>query len=226
MRKIAISDIHGHAQTFRTLVQDVLKLTREDQLYLLGDYIDRGPDSRGVLDYIMELKEAGYELTCLKGNHEAMMADSLWGGGELELWLTNGGLATLKSFGVQQPGKIPQQYHDFLHSLEYVVEVDQYILVHAGLNFSKENPLNPVEEMLWIRWWYETLDYEWLGDRFIIHGHTPMGLQDIQRMYNRLHQNRFLDIDNGCFAGFNPGMGQLCAFDMTRQKLYFQENVD
>ena len=75
MRKIAISDIHGCLKTFKLMVEEQIVLSQKDELYLLGDFVDRGPNSKGVLDYIMSLQEAGYQLHCLRGNHEDMMVN-------------------------------------------------------------------------------------------------------------------------------------------------------
>ncbi len=241
MRRIAVSDIHGCAKTFRVLLEDRVVLSKEDELYLLGDYVDRGPDSKGVLDYIMELKEQQYQVRCLKGNHEQMMYNAAKDPNEAPLWLVNGGQQALASFGLDNPAKIPSLYLDFIDQLEYYIEVDRYLLVHAGLNFKggkgeekKEqgflwrmhNPLKDIESMLWIRWWYGDIDWHWLRDRIIIHGHTPKSTDEIWDMYDELDQNQVLDIDNGCFSRNHPGMGQLCAFDITNLDLYFQANID
>ena len=72
MSKYAISDIHGCIATFKTLL-DKIKFSKEDELYLLGDYIDRGPDSKGVIDHIWYLQKSGYQVHCLRGNHENML---------------------------------------------------------------------------------------------------------------------------------------------------------
>lgn len=239
MRKIAISDIHGCAQTFRSLIEHQVKLTPQDELFLLGDYVDRGPASKDLLDHIMQLKEGGYRVHCLKGNHEEMMCNAAQNSQEIELWLYNGGKETLSSFGVKTPSEIPDRYLDFVSDMAYFFEVDKYILVHAGLNFrgpsaddedaflwKLHNPLNDRESMLWIRWWYDNINWSWLRDRMIIHGHTPIETDDISEMFQAIHQDRVLDIDNGCFAKYRDGLGKLCAFDMTNHQLYFQDNVD
>ncbi len=241
MRKIAISDIHGCVETFRTLLERQVKLAHDDELYLLGDYVDRGPDSKGVLDYIMQLKEAGYRLHCLKGNHEAMMHHAAHDSREVEMWLYNGGREALVSFGIDDPSQIPSRYLTFIEEMDVYYEVDKFILVHAGLNFMGDqqadkgeegflwrmhNPLNDHNSMLWIRWWYDNINWNWLRDRMIIHGHTPIEADEISEMFQALNEDRVLDIDNGCFAKYREGLGQLCAFDMTQRKLYFQENID
>lgn len=239
MRKIAVSDIHGCAKTFRKLIKDVVDLTKDDVLFLLGDYVDRGPDSKGVLDFMMQLIAEGYKLRCLMGNHELMMLESRQNNQESSVWRLNGGMATMESFRAANIGQIPQVYFDFMNELEDYAMVDEYILVHAGINFAYrkgakrkdflwkiKNPFQDRKSLFWIRDWYEDLDRDWLGERIIIHGHTPLNTYDIQFMHRSLGELPVLDIDNGCFAKFQPGMGSLCAFDMTNRRLYFQENIE
>ncbi|MEZ4773491.1 MAG: metallophosphoesterase family protein [Bacteroidia bacterium] len=240
MRKIAISDIHGCLKTLKALVENQVELTKNDQLYLLGDYIDRGPDSKGVLDYIMGLKESGFSVNCLKGNHEEMLVQAAEDSREISMWLYNGGQEALASFGTDSPSEVPEKYINFVKNLDLYYEVDEYILVHAGLNFVGEkpekdssqflwrlhNPLRDYKSMLWIRWWYEDIDWNWLQDRVIVHGHTPVETDEIWDMYDLLEEDQVLDIDNGCFARYKNGMGQLCAFDLTNRDLYFQKNIE
>ncbi|MEO1415303.1 MAG: metallophosphoesterase family protein [Bacteroidota bacterium] len=240
MRHIAISDIHGCMTTFKHMVEHVLELKPADRLYLLGDFIDRGPNSKGVLDYVIKLEGAGYKVYCIKGNHEDMMVSAYEEPDKQEIWLYNGGRETLRSFNVSQPQEIPLKYIDMVDDFDYHMEVEDYILVHAGLNFKGQtkdeegegflwrlhNPLGDTKSMLWLRHWYEDIDWNWLGDRRIIHGHTPIEQEEIQTMLDTLPDQQVLDIDNGCFAKFRPGMGKLCAFDMSHNLLYFQDNLD
>lgn len=240
MRNFAISDIHGCLKTLRALVEQQLQFTQQDHLYLLGDYVDRGPDSKGVLDYIMDLQAGGYQVHCLKGNHEEMMVQAVRDSSEIPMWLYNGGQEALASFGVDEPGQIPARYLRFIDKLPCYFEVDEYILVHAGLNFvgdeKKEdksgflwkmhNPLQDTHAMLWIRWWYDDIDWNWMKDRVVIHGHTPIDSDEIWDMYEFLDEDQILDIDNGCFAKYKEGLGKLCAFDLTNRELFFQENID
>ena len=97
-RKIAISDIHGCCKTFKALLNKI-KFNSNDELYLLGDYIDRGPDSKGVIDYIWQLQKEGYQVNCLRGNHEQMMLRAAFVENKLDHWMRNGGETTLFSFG-------------------------------------------------------------------------------------------------------------------------------
>ena len=172
MRKFAISDIHGCRQTFDALLQKI-ELKKEDKLFLLGDFIDRGPDAKGVLDKIMTMQEEGYQVYCTWGNHEEIMMDIIDNPVNLGSWLRSGGASTLTSFEVNYPTDIPSKYIDFIRSFPYYLEEDQYILVHAGLNFKLRQPLKGITDMLWIRKWYDAINYKWLKDRIIIHGHTP-----------------------------------------------------
>lgn len=161
-------------------------------------------------------------------------------GGDLEIWLFNGGKETLDSFESKNVKDIPETYFNLFSTFKPYLEVDRYILVHAGLNFvgkkqeetegdflwKLHNPLQDTHSMMWIRYWYKDIDWSWLNGRRVIHGHTPISLEEIWDMYDLLNQDQVLDIDNGCFAKYSKGLGQLCAFDMTHQDLYFQENID
>ena len=226
MRRIAISDVHGCCKTFIRLLEKQVNLTPKDELYLLGDYIDRGPDSKGVLDYIFWLKEQGYFVKCLLGNHEDMMLKSIQLRNWRRSWLANGGIETLQSFKVKHPADIPEKYILFLDELPYYHLVDKFILVHAGLNFKKGDPLNDPESMLWIRRWYGELDHTWLAERMIIHGHTTTGIPVIEDMNSNLDKLPVQNIDAGCYKVLSIDKGHLCAYDMTNNMLYFQRNID
>jgi serine/threonine protein phosphatase 1 len=226
MRKIAISDIHGCSLSFGALL-DQLALTTTDELYLLGDFIDRGPDSKAVLDQVFSLEDEGYTVHCLRGNHEDAFQISCRNPDFFYSWYDGwGGKQTLESFDVRMPNSVPFKYRHFMKKLGYVLEVDEYILVHAGLDFRYSNPLTPNEDMLYARDWYDSIDYGWLGDRIIVHGHTPVARETIEKLWKKLDHYRVLDIDGGCFAQHLPGKGWLCAFDMTNRELFFQKNLD
>ena len=89
-------------------------------------------------------------------------------------WLDNGGKETLLSFNAFDLGMIPEKYFNFLENLPHYIEVDNYILVHAGFKFIMPDPFNEVHSMLWQRNWYDDINYDWLGERIIVHGHTPV----------------------------------------------------
>lgn len=226
MRKIAISDIHGCYLTFKKLVRDVVQLTKEDELYLLGDYVDRGPGSKQVFDFIFELKDEGHKVQCLIGNHEEVFLECIKGRGRFSSWLMYGGRMTLDSFIVNKPDEIPEKYVQFMEELEYYIEVDNYILVHAGLDFGSLDPFKNTYGMTWSRDWEANTNMNWLGNRRIIYGHTPKIKSQVEFQLEHLPVQQLLNIDAGCYGTYIPGYGHLAAFDMTNQVLHFQRNID
>jgi len=221
VRKFAISDIHGCLKPFKALLEQI-SFSKEDELYLLGDYIDRGPDSRGVIDHIWNLQELGYTVHCLRGNHEQMLLYNIDAKDELvDIAEVLGYPETLSSFGVEEVDRIPKVYIDWINSLPYFMEVDQYLLVHAGLNFKNTSPLNDREALIWIRHWYDKIDREWLGNRIVIHGHTPIIQSEIIRSISELAKTPVINIDNGCCFE-TLGFGNLCVLELGRMKLTFQ----
>ena len=231
MRKLAISDIHGCKKTFEALLEKIA-FSNGDLLYLLGDYVDRGPDSKGVIDLIWALQQDGYQFECLRGNHEELVLRAASGNFTfLEKWLKTDGLDTMESFGVSQCDQIPTEYLRWMDALPYYLEVDNFLLVHSGLDFSLDDPLSDNREMCWLRNWYHTIRYDWLQNRIIVHGHTPLDVETIENQCINIGASQYLDIDNGCVYADprhwkREGLGNLCAFDLTNRALFFQENLD
>ena len=219
INKYVISDIHGCVQTFKALLNKI-GFSKMDELYLLGDYVDRGPDSKGVIDHIMALTQEGYQVSALWGNHEQMLFDEIlgvsWPGGPPE---------TLKSFGVTHVKDVDYKYIEWLKQLEYYIEVDQFILVHAGLNFKLDSPFDDKYDLLWIRNWYKDIDYDWLGSRTIIHGHTPSTLLKMKWQVQSHQEIRAIGIDNGCVFD-SLEFGHLACLNLKNMKLTFQKNID
>jgi serine/threonine protein phosphatase 1 len=221
MRAIAISDIHGCLKTFRALVEEKVQLTQADTLYLLGDYIDRGPDSKGVIDYILHLQNSGYTVQCLTGNHEQMLLDAFKDSSKKLLFWRNGGKQTLESYGL---ALYEFQFHphvDFFRNLKWFIQLDDYILVHAGLNFKEPEPFYDRQAMVWIRDWYHKIDKTQLNGKIIVHGHTPQSVSSIKAMKHNMAKNQYMNIDAGCFLN-----KKMCALDLTNRKLYFQDSLD
>ena len=154
-----VPDIHGCLNTLKSLIENRINLSKSDAIYFLGDYIDRGPDSKGVIDYIMSLQNAGYEIHCLRGNHEdyclrAWEADKkrfMFRSNIEKDWRKNGASSTLDSFGVKRPRDIDEKYINWIKKTEYYIELDDCILVHAGMNFNISNPFEDTSSMMWIR---------------------------------------------------------------------------
>jgi len=170
-RTLVIGDIHGCLAQFDTLLES-LAPTTEDHLILLGDYIDRGSDSSGVLNRILKLS-AKCRLTALMGNHEQMMLAARDSREKLSDWLLNGGDATLKSYaGVRSTLRdIPNEHWQFLtKSLVAYVETDTHIFVHA--NVSPDLPMDEQPDYM-LRWERcdKILPHE--SGKIIVCGHTP-----------------------------------------------------
>jgi serine/threonine protein phosphatase 1 len=225
MKKYAIGDIHGCNKTFQALLETI-KFSKDDELYLLGDYIDRGPDSKGVIDTIFNLRRKGHTVQCIKGNHEQMLIDAYKYREEKLNFLRNGGITTLKSFDCDAITDIDDAYMDFFGNLPYYLEVDNYILVHGGLNFEKKKPLLDTDSMLWMRQWYAKVNYDWLAGRIILHGHTPLEKMRVVDLYENISENQYLNLDTGCVFPHYTDKGYLTAFEMTAQHIYFQPCID
>lgn len=218
-RVLAIGDIHGCAKTFRKLLFEELRITPDDLVICVGDYIDRGPDSKGVVDTILELRAQGNEIITLRGNHEQIMLDSVRGEDEYELWLMNGGEETLNSFGAESYSMLDDQYKIFFETTAFWYEWGNDILVHAGLNFDAADPLSDKEAMLWTR--KTDVDETWLNGRIVIHGHTPMKKEIILKQ-----EGQNINIDGGCVYPWRDGMGWMVALDLHSRRFHTVENAE
>lgn len=227
-KRFALSDIHGNVKSFKRLIEN-LQLQKGDALFLLGDYIDRGPNSKGVIDFIWQLEDWGIKVQALRGNHEQMMLDARQRGGNYaQHWIyRSGGEETLRSFGPNIVfEEVDVRYWEWLENLPFYLELPNYFLVHAGLNFRSAQPFEDKESMIWIRSWYDDFIPATIGGRRMLHGHSPQYEEDIRRRKKRLNSFPVLNIDNGCYQYNRPGRGQLCAFDLDEEKLHFQKNID
>lgn len=220
-RKFTVGDIHGCYYTLTHLLFDILKITKEDEIIFLGDYIDRGPFSKEVLDFLIDKIGNGYRFYPLMGNHEYMMLSSYFDDSILDLWYFNAGETTLKSFSIASIQEIDLKYIDFLKSLKKFHISERYVLVHAGLNFELENPFEDEYAMLWARKFI--VDKSKIGNRKLIGGHTPTTLEDIK---NSLKTDRIF-LDGGCvYKNIYPGYGYLCALNLDNDELYYVERID
>ena len=136
------------------------------------------------------------------------------------LWMLNGGHATLDSFGVEDACELPDSYRDLISSFSYFIELEDFILVHAGLNFGIPDPLTDREAMLWNR--DRHVVKELIGGKRLIGGHTPLNRDGIQRSLAEDH----IMLDNGCVYKDEPGLGSLTALELQTMTLFFQENID
>jgi serine/threonine protein phosphatase 1 len=168
-RLLAIGDIHGCSRAFESLLS-IVKPTPGDTLVTLGDYIDRGPDSKDVIERLITLQKET-QLIPLRGNHEIMMMDSRQKGGEVTaLWMMNGGDTTVDSYGAKTLDDIPEEHWTFLNNTQRFWETDTHIFVHAGVDPSM--PLSAQSDII-LFWQHLTREIRHISGKPIVCGHTP-----------------------------------------------------
>ncbi|MBR5602795.1 MAG: serine/threonine protein phosphatase [Bacteroidales bacterium] len=225
-----IPDVHGHLATLKTMVKDRIALSKDDSLYFLGDYIDRGPESKGVIDFIINLQDSGYDINYIRGNHEdycirAWETDQkrfLFRSDIEKDWRKNGGNRTLESFGAKRPRDISKFYIDWMKNAKYFIELEDYILVHAGMNFKIDNPFEDTRSMMWIRDF--KVDKNKIAGKKIIHGHVPVEMTLIDLFRNNNYD--FISLDNGIYYDNREGFGNLLALNLDTKEIVIQPNID
>jgi serine/threonine protein phosphatase 1 len=192
----AIGDIHGSLQKMRDLMTLCERHAdgRPATFIFLGDYIDRGPDSRGVIEALMDMQSRQPDrVIALKGNHEAVAIEIVDGETEAELWLREGGAATLQSYHIDHARDLPHEHVTWLRSLPLTHDDGQRFFVHAGIDPEKPLGAQSDRDLIWIRepFLSDVRDY----GRLIVHGHTPQtdGIPDFRG--NRLN------LDTGAVFG-------------------------
>jgi serine/threonine protein phosphatase 1 len=214
------------------MLKNMLKATADDELFFLGDYIDRGPASKDVLDLLMGLQEKGWNLHCLKGNHEdycvrtweADQQRHLFKSDVQKLWENVGAKETYKSFGVKRPRDIPEKYIEWMRNLLYYYEIEDYILVHAGMNFKASDPFKDTKSMITTRDF--KVDFTKSHGKRIIHGHLPESYSFIDHVIHNQNNFDFIVLDNGVFNTEKSGMGNLMAFNPDTKELVALSNQD
>jgi serine/threonine protein phosphatase 1 len=212
--RYATSDIHGCLHTFRYLVEEQLRLSAHDELYVLGDYVNKGPDSRGVLDYLMQLQAQGYQVYCLRGNHDQALLDgarhrSRWRWD----WLgPRGRLPTLRSCGVSRLSDIPAPYLEWLAALPYEIELPDFVLVHAGYNFALPADAMRQDHEAMLNTKKFVFDPSRLQGKRLLHGHVPTPAAQVKA--KAATRPGALGLDTGCVYRHNPELAQLTALNL------------
>ena len=184
----AIGDIHGSLDKLESLVEACLEHAdgRDMRLVFLGDYIDRGPDSAGVVRLLMSLQlELQERLIALKGNHEAWALALLDGEVEVSPWLRNGGGETLASYAAKDIGDLPRAHLDWMRSLRLFYDDGRRFFVHAGIDPDKPLDAQDEDALLWIREPFLTDGRDY--GRLVVHGHTPLTGEKPDLRSNRLN---------------------------------------
>ncbi len=191
-RVYAIGDVHGRFDLLENLLEIIMADASSDQdnvLVFLGDYVDRGPNSRRVIEQLTMPVPSGFDIVCLKGNHEDLLLKFLAGTLGARDWLNNGGIETLNSYGVDTSNlyfspsyeeleqsrldlvsALPESHLDFLTSLDLMHFESDYLFVHAGIrpgiSFDRQEEM----DLIWIR--KEFLDSDEDFGKIIVHGHS------------------------------------------------------
>ena len=215
-RRIIIGDVHGHYDCLMNLLEAIAP-SSQDQVYFLGDLIDRGPQSSQVVEFVLT-----NSYTCLLGNHEQLLLDSFVNGKIqdqiLQVWLYSGGYATIASY---PNSRIPSTHLDWMRTLPTHLDLGDIWLVHAGVD-----PLIPIaeqtaEQFCWIRDQFHRITNPFFPDKLIITGHTiTFTLPNVPPGKIARGQG-WLDIDTGAY---HRKSGWLTGLDITNEIVY-QANV-
>jgi serine/threonine protein phosphatase 1 len=206
----AIGDIHGRddllEQLLGTIMDRAARTNQANHLVFLGDYVDRGLQSRQVLDRLIDLELPGWKITYLRGNHDQAILDFLDDPGFYRSWRVFGAAETLLSYGVTPPkfeddqafakardefrARCPARHLDFLQGLPYAHEIGDYFFVHAGVRPGIALAQQTAQDMMWIR--EEFIMSQRAFGKVIVHGHTPT-----ERPVKRANR---IGVDTGAYA--------------------------
>jgi serine/threonine protein phosphatase 1 len=169
-----VGDIHGCLDPLKRLMEKIPWRPDRDRLIFLGDFVDRGKNAKGVVDYVLALRRCSSQIDCLVGNHEVLLLNYM-DGNDRGLYFLNGGWSTLESYRAGNPeGKgslVPEDHMSFFRSLKTYLELEDYYVVHAGFRPRVEIEKQTLEDMTWIREPFIYSGYDF-GKR-VIFGHTP-----------------------------------------------------
>ena len=210
MRIYAIGDVHGCLNLLRSLEQQIADDCRANSvqrpvIVVLGDLVDRGPDSRGVIEYLMAPQPAGIERRVLRGNHEQMALDVFDSPQQVLGWRKLGGAETLHSYGVDPRiffaagdpeiivdawrQALPEEHQRWIEALETMLVIGDYCFVHAGIRPGLALDRQNLIDLLWIR--DEFLEHTGDFGKVVVHGHTPTPEPDVR-------PNR-INVDTGAY---------------------------
>ncbi|EAZ91493.1 metallophosphoesterase family protein [Crocosphaera chwakensis] len=210
-RRIVIGDVHGHYDTLNLLLEAVAP-NQDDQVYFLGDLIDRGPQSSQVVKFVMK-----HKYHCLLGNHEYMLLETVGKGGinshQLQGWLYGGGYSTLVSYDHH----IPQEHINWMKTLPTYLDLGDIWLVHGGIDPNIPLEQQTAQQFCWIRDDFHGMDKPYFEDKLIITGHTITFTFPGVLPGKLVVGEGWLDIDTGAY---HPQSGWLSALDLKTKTVY------
>jgi serine/threonine protein phosphatase 1 len=206
VRTIAVGDIHGHLAVLEAIIAAIDPRPAET-LVLLGDYVDRGPDSKGVLERVIELGER-FHVVALQGNHEEMMLGAREGRDNLRFWVRCGGDAALQSYGqAEDVSLIPREHFQFLARLPLFHETETHFFIHANYAPNWRLDQHDTKTALWLP--LTDLPGPHFSGKVAVVGHTP------QKDGRVLDLGYLKCIDTGCGYG-----GLLTALDVDSGQIW------
>ena len=215
-RRIFIGDIHGHYDGLMNLLESIA-LTDADQVYFVGDLIDRGPKSAQVVEFVRK-----HRFPCVLGNHEQLLIEA-FPNGETHMpafqgWLYSGGQATLSSY---ESVDNLFDHLNWIKTLPYYIDLGDVWLVHAGVNPKRSLAEQTTHEYCWIRESFHGHEQRYFTDKLIITGHTITFTLPGVSPGQVAQGPGWLDIDTGAY---HPKSGWLTAVDLDNEMIY-QMNV-
>jgi len=215
-RRIFIGDVHGYYDGLMTLLEAIAPGS-DDQVYFLGDLIDRGPQSAQVVNFV---QQSGYP--CLLGNHEQMLLDVLARVGISTVmeqnWLLSGGSATVTSY---KEATIPQTHIDWMLQLPTYLDLGDIWLAHAGVDPRIPLEKQTADQLCWVREAFHSIQEPYFPDKLIVVGHTITFTLPGVAPGKLAKGQGWLDIDTGAY---HPRSGWLTGLDLTNRQVY-QVNV-
>ncbi|MCH2043853.1 MAG: metallophosphoesterase [Saprospiraceae bacterium] len=212
-RIFIIADIQGCYDTLKLLIEGQLKLQKEDYIIFLGNLINKGKDSKKVLDYIIKLKRQFPNIHCVKGNHEQKLLLAFGCGFEFfEKYLADYNSEDLLDGDIYE-------YIDLCASMELCIQVNDYLLSHLGFNAFVRTPATDTRALF--------SDFDIHLDEhpmFQVHGHDSSSVAQILANINQ--QTTVLSIDAGCVYTEDEDLGYLCCLELNSQELFVQKNIE
>jgi serine/threonine protein phosphatase 1 len=217
---IAIGDIHGCYKSCEAMLSQLQQENEAETIYVfLGDYTDRGLNSKKVVDQLLEF-EKNHECIFIRGNHDQMLLDA-YENGEWDLWLANGGNTTLRDYNSHpKEFNLPESHYRFFCETKLYWQSENYFFVHGGLNPNLTIAENlerehEREEFIWQRSHIHTSKNKW--EKTVVFGHTPVK--------KPLVREKMIGIDTGCVYN-KRGLAKLTAVVLPEQKFIQQKSLD
>lgn len=217
---IAIGDIHGCAESSKALLERLDDEYGDEPTYVfLGDYTDRGPDSKKAVEDLMIFDE-DHRCVFIRGNHDQMLLDA-YEKDEWDLWLSNGGSTTLEDYNsIPRKFELPQAHYNFFKETVLYWQTEEYFFVHGGISPEltiKENLESEYErsQFIWQRDHVYSRKNNW--EKTVVFGHTPVK--------EPIVEENMIGIDTGCVYQ-ERGLGILTAVVLPEMKFIQQESID